>query len=349
MAILLEKSWVSNLILNTARYATGLKSAIRKKTFACMARFREINHDQVRSELRRSIKEIPEVRAMLWRTAQEQAIKVPGGGAVIVDTTVVVKRHAQAIEGLARHRVEQHSAKGIKLANFSWTDMQGNYLPVDLVIPKTSKSHELLPQAISLAQRLGASTVLADAFFSTINAWQLLSTSGIYATMRFSRNRVVTIAGFGRHQLQHHPGLKFSRNQHIIIREVYWRDGISLCIIALKIRHRRKKWRTLYLATNAPLSKALQYAQHYRHRWGIESMFRSLKQDHGLQDCQARSLEMQRAHFFATLLASHNKSTEKPDPAPKKRILKKKVPIQRKISKITTRRARTQHMSYAAA
>lgn len=51
------------------------------------------------------------------------------------------------------------------------------------------------------------------------------------------------------------------------------------------------------------LEKAHQAASLYKHRWKIETFFRTCKQRFGLCQCQARSLQKQKAHCLAVFLA----------------------------------------------
>jgi hypothetical protein len=345
-------SSLGNRLVNTIRYVSGILDSLRKKTFTAMAKARGVSHDQVRRELLGAIKEIPELRAVLKQDVRIKVSKTPGGGALIVDTTRALKEHAHKIEGLTKEYGSSCKEWGITVAAFEWTDMAGRTLPVDLVIPSANPGFQfktLLERAISLAQQLGVSKILADALFASIHAFTLLEKTKTLGVMRFHSNRVVNIEGFaGSFQLRHHPAFKFSRNERCIVREVSW-NQLNLRVIALKLPHSTKKWRTLFLVTNASFERAKEFAAYYKFRWKIEPTFRTVKQSFGLSDSQARSIKMQEAHFFASFLAYRIQSQKEPQAPPIIKRSKRLIPISRKTRSLSPKRTRSQRMSPATA
>lgn len=314
-----------------------------------MALVRGLKHDKVRRELIKATKEIPELRRLFKQDVSQKVREISGGGALVLDTTRIYKEYARKIQGLKREGEDK--AQGITLAAFGWTDMKDTFLPVDLLVPANIINFEfknLIEHAITLAQQLGVPTILADAIFASIHGFSLLDQTKIYGVMRFHNNRVVDVEGFGEFQLRRHPAFHFSRNKRCIVRTITWHN-LKLQVIAIKLPHRTKKWHTLFLVTNAPFSKALEYAEYYKHRWKIEPTFRTTKQSFGLQDCQARSIRMQEAHYFASFLAFRFLKYNKPKDTPKKNAKNRKNLIQRKIRNISFRRVLLNRMNHTTA
>jgi hypothetical protein len=243
------------------------------------------------------------------------------------------------------------TAKGIAMGLIAWTNLKELTLPIDLITWNKGdrpKNQTLIELAISLAQRLGVLTILADSFFATRHLFACLAQTSLLAVMRFKSNISVFVEGYGKFQLRHHPAFKFDRNQRCIIRDIIW-HGFSLRVIAIRFFNGKPGWHTIFLVTNASLEKACEYADFYKHRWKIEPVFRDFKQIRGLQDCQARSIKMQEAHFFSCLYAYFSENINKPTVPPKSKQRKPLVPMFCKYRRPKNSRRRSIRYSTATA
>lgn len=346
---------LSNRILNTISYASGLINSLRDKNFTQMGKVRKVSHDRVRRELKEAVKEREAVREAFHLGVQEKIQITPGKGAIILDVTQVIKQYANKIQGVMRQYsggTGAKTAKSIAVGVISWTNLKELILPIDCITwtkGDRPKNQTLIERAIRSAQQLGVSTILADAFFATRYSFSCLAQTGIIAVMRFKSNISVYVEGFGKCQLRNHPAFKFQRNEHCIIRSVVW-HGFHLQVIALRFIDKKSNWKTLFLVTNASFEKAREYAAFYRRRWKIEPLFRDTKQTRGLEDCQARSLEMQHAHFYSCLLAYYIENFNKqPEPSIKKKPRKHFTPIFRKKRNLKLRPIRSMRTSHAVA
>jgi hypothetical protein len=341
-SILASICHVGNSLINSNIYVEGLLKTKSTKTMSEIARSLGKDHDAIRRCLKKMVQERDEMRAELRDRVIQRIKNTPGRGAIIGDSTVAIKRYAQKIEGAMYQYAGTENAVGISVTAFLWTDMSdADPEPIDLFVwekgddPKTQTAIE---RAIVLAQGLDIKLLLMDAAFATKHAFKLLQETHLLGVMRFHCNRKVFVEGFGEYQLQDHPAFEFKRNRRVIVREILW-HGMRLCCIATKrFERRQRKWTIRFLATNAPLQKALEYAQFYRHRWKIEPFFRTAKQKYGLQDCQARSLAMQEAHFLAVFLAYSNTLRISPQKPIHSQSRRKYIRIPRKKVKLKMRK-----------
>lgn len=354
MEILSTISNVSNKILNTVSYASGLINSLRRKNFTEMGKARCISHDRVRRELKHAVKEKEELRMVLQSEAQKKIRETEGKGALILDFTVAIKRHAKKIDSVVKQYAGTagfKTAKGICMGMIAWTNLKKLILPIDLITWKKGdrpKNQTLIERAIALAQRLDVSTILADSFFATRHLFESLMQTSLFAVVRFKSNISVFVEGYGKFQLRHHPAFKFDRNQRCIIREIMW-HGFSLRVIAIKIFNIKSGWHVIFLVTNAPFEKACEFADFYKCRWGIEPVFRDFKQVRGLQDCQARSIKMQETHFFACAYAFFSENVNKPVDTAKLKPRKHLVPMFCKYRRPKNARKRSIRHSHAIA
>lgn len=302
--ILAKKLNNSNAISNANRYAEGLIRTDRKKTCTEIAKVTERSHDAVQRDLNTIAKHPEEIKTLLISDAIKQNQKNPGY--CIVDTTTLVKKHSQKIEGVSRQYCGSELSEGVSVTTTIWTNLDC-IIPVGLFTWKKGdqpKTKTAIGQAIVLNQKIGAKGMIADAAFASVENLTLLTETNTSFVMRFHSNRVVSVQGFPPTALKKHPAFKFVRNEHCIIRRATWHN-IEVCIVALRIKTKHGDWKYIYLVTNNSLRKAREYAELYKRRWCIEVFFRTCKQTFGLSDCQARSLKQQEAHCLSVFLAYH--------------------------------------------
>jgi hypothetical protein len=194
MEILSTISNVSNKILNTVSYASGLINSLRRKNFTEMGKARRVSHDRVRRELKNAVGEKEELRMILQSEAQKKIRETAGKGALILDFTVAIKRHAKNIGSVVKQYAGTagfKTAKGICMGMIAWTNLKELILPIDLITWKKGdrpKNQTLIELAISLAQRLDIPTILADSFFATRHLFACLAQTSLFAVVRFKSN-----------------------------------------------------------------------------------------------------------------------------------------------------------------
>lgn len=292
-----------NSIKNAIRYAAGLVLTAGKKVCTGLAVSTKRSHDAVQRDLNAIASNPEQIEALLMANILKKNREK--AGYLLLDNSLLIKEHSKKIEGVSYQHSGSEEKPGIGISVIVWTDLKATE-PIALDLWKKgdkSKVASANDLAISLAQRINAEGVLADAYFATIEGIRSYNEAHVPFVMRFHSNRSVTVPGFdGKAQVKKHEAFKFKKNKRMIVRQVVWHD-MKLCVIALKIKKKNNNWSYIFLVTNMPIEKAYQAAELYRHRWKIEVFFRTCKQRFGLGDCQARSLEKQKAHCLSVFLA----------------------------------------------
>ena len=302
---------INSIIFHANRYAEGLIKAGGRKTCTELARNIGISHDKIQRDLDNSSAHLDEIRALLISSV----INEKEQGFLIGDSTLLIKEYAHKIEGVSYQHdgSKDQIVLGIGLSAIVWTDFKTIH-PVDLFTWQKgdrSKIATSTDRLIIAAQKTNALGVLADAAFASIDALKKYNQSCVSYVMRFHANRVVTVPGFANATpVKKHPAFKFSRNRRCIIRTVIW-HGLKLRVIALKFKNKNGDWKRMFLVTNMSRYDAQQIAKIYKHRWKIETFFRTCKQKFGLGDCQARSIKKQEAHCLNVFLAYSKYMNEK--------------------------------------
>jgi hypothetical protein len=292
-----------NTIKNAIRYAAGLILTIGKKVCTNLAASTMESHDSVQRDLNAVARNPEEIEALLLSNIIKK--NRAKSGYLLLDNSVLIKEHSKKIEGVSYQHTGSKEKPGIGITALVWTDLTITE-PVALTTWQKgdkSKVKSANHLAISLAQKINAKGVLADAYFATIEGIGSYNQAHVPFVMRFHSNRVVSIPGFdGIAQVKKHPAFKFKKNTRVIVRKVVW-HSMELCVIALKVKRKFNDWSYIFLVTNMSLNHAQEAAKLYRHRWKIEVFFRTCKQRFGLGDCQARSLRQQKAHCLSVFLA----------------------------------------------
>ena len=216
-------------------------------------------------------------------------------GWLMGDDTIIEKPYAEKIECVYWQYSSKNNGfiEGINLTVLAWTNGKRT-IPIRFMLyekdkdgkPKQTKN-EFLEEAIEYARNLGIMPeyVCFDSKYSSKSLLnKLQSFNWIYFT-QLASNRV-----FNGKQL------KMRRFQPYVeegnLKGVGHRVNIT-------------KYCKRYYATNATgKSITSKYiVNHYRVRWGIEVLFRSLKQLCHLQDCQSKHTNTQRHYVFICIQA----------------------------------------------
>lgn len=118
--------------------------------------------------------------------------------------------------------------------------------------------------------------------------------------MRIQSNRKITTGDGTSVQLKKHPALSFKKNQRYITIKAHYKD-IPCFITAHKRTGKNGSHQIVYIISNMDLAP-IQQVKSYSIRWGIEKMFRTLKQSFGISQCQSTSHLKQTNHIFSCFI-----------------------------------------------
>ncbi len=268
-------------------YLTGLFCVLESSTCTALARVVEhASHDR----LSRILKD----KRLEWQTLLSSlALKTLGkcqNGWLILDDTVLDKSFAKAIENLAwiYSSKEERSVFGLNLVVLCWSNGTIT-IPLGVKIWKKAdgkSKYELARELLSYAKntlKIRPDYVVFDSWYGSAAILGDITSYGWTFVCQLKKNRLLDGT-----QLK-----KFRKNP-------YWmaRGKISGGMEVLVVKHGRK-----YFATNdLALTKKEIFAR-YDTRWAIETMFRFLYDQLGIEECQSISLQSQTAHIHLCLIA----------------------------------------------
>jgi hypothetical protein len=137
--------------------------------------------------------------------------------------------------------------------------------------------------------------LLADGLYAVYAFLNWLTSQDIKFEMRFHSNRVIDDHGFSC-QIKKSPKFVMSGKRPMRTIRAKW-YGTSFYFTALRRVAKTGKITIIYQISNYKAS-AREHTQAYRYRWNIEKFFRTAKQKLGLNDCQARRIELQENHIL---------------------------------------------------
>ena len=145
--------------------------------------------------------------------------------------------------------------------------------------------------------------VAADGSYSSKDFCEWVVKNNIDIDLRMHSNRTITLSKNSKkkHALTTLKKLQFKGNRKKSKTMLVFWHGIRLYITAhLRIDKNGKE--TVVFIVSTYKAKPSVHAKQYEKRWNIEKMFRTIKQNLGLKDCQSTNLEKQFDHVMATLL-----------------------------------------------
>jgi putative transposase len=232
----------------------------------------------------------------LWAEAEPLVTKV--GGALVIDDSTLAKLYARKIELVTSHWSGKHRQviSGINLITLLWTDGDRK-IPVDYRIfsqadGKTKNDHFWEMMLMARGRGFAPDYVLFDGWYASLENLKQIRDHGWRWVTRLKANRVVT------------PDDRVSRTLDEVA------IGVAGVIVHLRGYGLIRVFRTddpdgvaEYWASN-DLGLEAGLRQHYAElSFAIENYHRDLKQNCGVERCQALSERAQRNHIGFSLRA----------------------------------------------
>lgn len=266
-------------------YIQGLLCVLEPATCTALARVvRNISHDH----LSRILKD----KKLEWQTLLSSLVSRISGklqsGYLIIDDTVIDKSFAKIIENLSwiYSSKENRVVQGLNLVALCWSNGTIT-LPLGVKIwKKGGKSkYDLASELLRFAKKvlkIKPEYVVFDSWYASEKILSQLSSYGWTFFCQLKKNRKLN--GAQLRFVHSHP---------------YWLEQGKLSggIEVLVVRHGKK-----YFATSDNSLSKREVLETYKTRWVIETMFRLLHDQLGIEACQSISLQTQTAHVYLCLI-----------------------------------------------
>lgn len=272
-----------NLPKQILRYISGILYPYDEVSATKLSKFFSSNaHDSFTRTLNRSFRWDKLLLSLAFR------LFTPRGGYLIIDEHVISKQYSTSMEGTSWvfSPILKRIVRGYSIVVIAWSN--GNVcIPFAFRIWQKgeSKKTELAYELIQYSHKLGLKpeAVLFDSFYASKKILKLIDSFGWIFVTQVSRNR------------------KF-REKRVDKRSFlpYWTATgvLSGCIEVVMVKHGRK-----YFCSN-DLDLGHQKVRNlYKKRWPIEEIFRLSKGKLGLQKCESRSLNAQKAHITIVFIS----------------------------------------------
>lgn len=268
-------------------YLNGLLCVLESATCTALSRVvKGISHDR----LSRILKD----RKLEWQILLSALVSRITGklqdGYLVVDDTVIDKSFAKAIEHISWifSSKENRVVLGLNLVVIAWSNGTTTIpLGVKLWKKEGGKSkYDLALELLSYAKyvlKIKPKCVIFDSWYASEKILSALTQWKWTFFCQLKKNRKLNGAQLRR--FRSHP---------------YWmaRGVLSGGIEVLVVRHGKK-----YFATNELTLTKKEILARYKTRWVIETMFRFLHDQLGLEQCQMISLQAQTAHIHLCMMA----------------------------------------------
>ncbi len=273
-----------SLSKNALNYLKGILCVFENANCVSLSKFSACSHDSLARVLKGKLS---------WQILLEGFILRTFGklrdGWLIIDDTVISKRFAEKIENLAwifDSKVGK-SLLGLNIVLLVWSNGKIT-IPLRLKIYAPHSDKTKIDLAIELLKyakflKITPKFVAFDSWYAADKLFKLIRSYDWHFVTRIKSNRLLN--GVPLKEIHQNP---------------YWtiegeiKGGFKVIIV----RHGKR-----YFATsNLNLTKKEIIAA-YRDRWAIETVFRALHYKLGLDQCEARKLTSQSAHFHLCLMA----------------------------------------------
>jgi len=294
-----------------SKYAIGLVLSGKSKKCLGIAKVAKENHDRLYRMLCKIKKFIHPLK--YFSIEKIKRLSKLKSGNFIIDDTAIPKRYSRFIEGVfyIYSTLTRTEERALTIVVLSWSN--GLYtVPLgfkffihravskkDLYKTKSELGIELVKEFYN---EVAFDFLLMDGHYSTkFSFLPFLYKHKIPSIMKIARDRKITTKDGTSAQLQKHPGLKLKRNARHAV--VYAEFGEGKYYFSVHKRKRKDgEVETIYLVSTV-LMKTNEYIKIYAKRWGIEKMFRTMKQSLGLGASIARKIEVQSAHIYCVFFA----------------------------------------------
>jgi hypothetical protein len=264
-------------------YLYGILSAY-KITATFLQRQFGYSHDQLTRVLRHKF-----AWTSFWRWVVPVLFGTLSGGWLIIDDTVLAKPFGKKFPqaSVVFSSCLETYVFGYNLVFLCWSNGT-------LTIPlcwrwykkhgksKIALAQELLKEA-KLIWKLTPEMVLFDSWYAAEDIIDQLTTYGWYFTCRIKKNRIINCCSVAEdllHDGDHLTGLITGTCRVLVIKN-----------------------EDRFLATSLPDCTPAQVIEWYARRWVIEDVFRFLKNQLHLEECQARTKTAQKTHLMSCLIA----------------------------------------------
>jgi hypothetical protein len=295
-----------------------------RKNCAAMARKTKASKKRLYKSFQKPKHKARAIRNNLVKTANETRLNREKR-VLVIDITCIGKMFARKIEELAvdYDGVLKDSTPGLFLSVCALVT-GGNTLPIDFMFWKNvidkigwaakrnknfkSKIDQAIELITAYKDLVFFDYVAMDGAYCSEKMLDFLYGEKLDYTMRIPRDRVVTINNKTL-KIKNQPALKLIRNERSKSAKGYHK-GYACTLTVNKRKLKSGRWEVVFIISNMNLS-AKEHVIAYARRWGIEKMFRSMKQYLGLKDCQMVSSLKQRLHIFNVFLAYSIATVEK--------------------------------------
>lgn len=298
-------------------YVSGLILSEGSKTCTKLALLIKKKHDFLYQFLSKRF--LSEIFSNLMIALVKEIHKISPGW-IIIDDTILSKFFSKLIVGVydLYNAALKRPDRGFCIIVLCWSNgkitipIKFKWLFSKEIIGEKYKTKSNLAEELLLfckLKKIPFTYFTADGHYSTVNFLPFLMQQKIKFVMKISRNRKIKTSNGIYEQLQKHPALKLLRNSRCAkVKALY--HGEQYFFSSQKRQRRDGSYETIYLISNMDI-RAKKYLKFYDGRWEIEEMFRTLKQSLGLNDCQARDIDKQKVHIYASFFAYTFLSTEK--------------------------------------
>jgi putative transposase len=267
-------------------YVKSLMCVFENANCVSLSMIAECSHDRLSRVLNNE--------KLSWQTLLESFISRTFGrlreGWLIIDDTIISKQFAKQIENVAwvfDSKIKK-SILGLNLVLIAWSNGRIT-IPLAVKIYRKDNGKTRIDLAIELIN-ITVKTFKIRPKFITFDSW--------YAATRLLKKidqmNWIFVTQLKRNRKFNGVQLKLFRNNPYWIEAGKLTNGLNVSIV----RHGKK-----YFATNALSLDKKTILKMYRGRWTIETVFKMLHSKLGMDECQARSIGSQKAHFHLTLLA----------------------------------------------
>ncbi len=268
------------------RYISGLLSVSEAATCVAISRVIDLSHDK----LSRALKDTKLEWQTLLRAFIFRAFGNLSGGHLIIDDVVLKKCYAKRIENLSwvYCSKEQRSVLGLNLVVLCWSN-DTITIPLAMKIWKKGNKkskYDLALELLSYARNillLEPEYVTFDSWYAAKKILQRLKRYHWSFYTQLKKNRK-----FNGVQVSRYQSTRFWTHAGTI-------DGEFSVLV---IKHEGK-----YFATNNLSASKSEILAKYKTRWPIETLFRMLQYQLGIDECQSILLRAQIAHIYMTFMA----------------------------------------------